>query len=80
MRDIDITPWLQKLKEGDEEAFRHVYDATVQDVYRIVALLIPRRQDIEDIMSEVYLKLWTSIGNYDPTRPFRYWLHEPAPG
>ena len=75
MQDIDMTHWLQKLKEGDEEAFRHVYEATVQDVYRIVALLIPRRQDIEDIMSEVYLKLWTSIGNYDPTRPFRYWLH-----
>ncbi|MED4953769.1 sigma-70 family RNA polymerase sigma factor [Paenibacillus sp. FSL R5-0527] len=75
MQGIDLIPWLQKLREGDEEAFRYVYDATVQDVYRIVALLIPRGQDIEDIMNEVYIQLWTSIANYDPERPFRYWLH-----
>ncbi|MDU7472326.1 MAG: sigma-70 family RNA polymerase sigma factor [Paenibacillus macerans] len=75
MQGIDLIPWLQKLREGDEEAFRYVYDATVQDVYRIVALLIPRGQDIEDIMNEVYIQLWTSLANYDPERPFRYWLH-----
>lgn len=75
MQGSDLTPWLQRLKEGDKEAFRYVYDLTVDNVYRTVALLVSGRQDIEDIMNEIYLKLWLSLPNYDPSRPFRNWLH-----
>ncbi|CAM3613322.1 MULTISPECIES: sigma-70 family RNA polymerase sigma factor [Paenibacillus] len=75
MQGSDLTPWLQRLKEGDKEAFRYVYDRTVDNVYRTVALLVSGRQDIEDIMNEIYFKLWLSLPNYDPNRPFRNWLH-----
>ena len=75
MQGLDLMPWLQQLKEGDKEAFRYVYNLTVDNVYRTVALLVSNRQDIEDIMNEIYMKLWISIGNYDPNRPFRNWLH-----
>lgn len=75
MQGSDLTPWLQRLKEGDKEAFRYVYNLTVDNVYRTVALLVSNRQDTEDIMNEIYMKLWLSIANYDPARPFRNWLH-----
>lgn len=67
--------WIRKIKEGDRSAFRHLYETTVHDVYRTVVFLTTHQQDIEDIMNEIYIKVWASIGNYDTDRPFRPWLH-----
>ncbi|MBT2291941.1 sigma-70 family RNA polymerase sigma factor [Paenibacillus albidus] len=75
MRELDITPWVEGLAAGDQEAFRRVYEATVQDVYRTVTFLLGNPRDVEDVMNEVYMKLWTSIAGYDSNRPFRHWLH-----
>lgn len=75
MNDKELLPWLEKATLGDESAFQHVYQATHQDVYRTVAFLVYNKQDIEDIVNEVYMRMWRSFHTYDPNRPFRYWLH-----
>lgn len=67
--------WIRMIKEGDRAAFRYLYEATVHDVYRTVVFLTSHPQDIEDMMSEIYIKLWASIDSYDMNRPFRPWLH-----
>ena len=48
---------------------------TKTSVYRTVAFLVYNKQDIEDIVNEVYMRMWRSIHKYDPNRPFRFWLH-----
>ncbi|MFD2614142.1 sigma-70 family RNA polymerase sigma factor [Paenibacillus gansuensis] len=75
MNDKELLPWLEKATSGDESAFQFVYQATHQDVYRTVAFLVYNKQDIEDIVNEVYMRMWRSFHTYDPNRPFRYWLH-----
>ncbi|MCM3748751.1 sigma-70 family RNA polymerase sigma factor [Paenibacillus pasadenensis] len=75
MNDKDLLPWLEKATMGDESAFQLVYQATHQDVYRTVAFLVYNSQDIEDIVNEVYMRMWRSFHMYDPNRPFRFWLH-----
>jgi RNA polymerase sigma-70 factor (ECF subfamily) len=75
MNDKELHPWLEKATLGDESAFQLVYQATHQDVYRTVAFLVYNKQDIEDIVNEVYMRMWRSFHTYDPNRPFRYWLH-----
>lgn len=75
MNDKELLPWLEKATNGDESAFELVYQATHEDVYRTVAFLVYNKQDIEDIVNEVYMRMWRSFHNYDPSRPFRFWLH-----
>ena len=54
MKDIDWSPWLIRMSKGDEEAFRTVYEATRDHAYGLIYYLAPRKQDVGDIMSEVY--------------------------
>ncbi|MBD3919486.1 sigma-70 family RNA polymerase sigma factor [Paenibacillus sp. PR3] len=75
MNDKELLPWLEQATLGDESAFQLVYKATHQDVYRTVAFLVYNKPDIEDIVNEVYLRMWSSFHTYDSHRPFRYWLH-----
>jgi len=66
---------LQQMKDGDQQAFHAMYDATYQDVYRTVSFLVDHPQDREDVMNEIYMQMWTSLANYDTNRPFHFWLH-----
>ena len=75
MNDKELISWIEKAALGDESSFQLVYQATNQDVYRTVAFLVYNKQDIEDIVNEIYLRMWRSFHTYDPNRPFRYWLH-----
>ncbi|SDW81009.1 sigma-70 family RNA polymerase sigma factor [Paenibacillus sp. CF384] len=75
MNDKELIPLLRNATLGDESAFQLVYQATHQDVYRTVAFLVYNKQDIEDIVNEVYLRMWRSFHTYDSSRPFRFWLH-----
>ncbi|WP_235847637.1 sigma factor [Paenibacillus tuaregi] len=66
---------LVKMKDGDRQAFHSLYDATYQNVYRTVSFLVDHQQDRKDVMNEIYMQMWTSLDNYDTTRPFQFWMH-----
>ncbi|WP_268626818.1 sigma-70 family RNA polymerase sigma factor [Paenibacillus alvei] len=75
MNDKELLSWLEKATLGDESAFQLIYHATHQDVYRTVTFLVYNKQDIADIVNEVYMRMWRSFQKYDPNRTFRFWLH-----
>ncbi|MGZ4031451.1 MAG: sigma-70 family RNA polymerase sigma factor [Tumebacillaceae bacterium] len=75
MTNIELHHLLDKLVAGDQAAFEAVYEHTIDDVYRTVAFLVFDRQDIQDIVNEVYIQMWKSLHTYDRTRAFRFWLH-----
>ncbi|SDE11583.1 RNA polymerase sigma-70 factor, ECF subfamily [Paenibacillus sp. UNCCL117] len=66
---------LEKMKDGDQQAFHTIYDATYQNIYKTVSFLVDHQQDREDVMNEIYMQMWTSLANYDTNRPFHFWLH-----
>jgi RNA polymerase sigma-70 factor (ECF subfamily) len=65
---------LQRMADGDMQAFRTVYLDTRDDICRTVALLA-HSNDVNDIVNEVYIQIWKSAHTYDPNRPFRSWVH-----
>ncbi|HDX9576817.1 TPA: sigma-70 family RNA polymerase sigma factor [Bacillus pseudomycoides] len=67
--------WLERLVAGDQKAFQYIYEATSKDVYRTVSFLVVDRNDVDDIVNGVYIRMWKSFANYDPNRPFSFWLH-----
>lgn len=75
MSEVELQEWLQQMAAGNQDAFQIIYEFTCKDVYRTVAFLIHDKQDVEDIVNEVYIQMWKSLHNYDINRSFRFWLH-----
>lgn len=55
---------LKKVANGDQEAFRQLYQNTDRTIYSFILSIVKNPQDAEEIMQEVYLKIWTSASGY----------------
>ncbi|MBE5977478.1 MULTISPECIES: RNA polymerase sigma factor [Lacrimispora] len=55
---------LKKVAEGDQEAFQRLYQNTDRTMYSFILSIIKHPQDAEEILQEVYLKIWTSAKSY----------------
>ncbi|MDR0925076.1 MAG: RNA polymerase sigma factor [Hungatella sp.] len=55
---------LKKVAVGDQEAFRQLYQNTDRTIYIFILSIVRHPQDAEEIMQEVYLKIWTSASSY----------------
>ncbi|OFD42532.1 sigma-70 family RNA polymerase sigma factor [Bacillus mycoides] len=76
MDEVELKEWLYKMESGDQEAFQVICKLTSKDIYRTVVFLLGNQhQDVDDIVNEVYIKMWKSVTNYDMNRSFRFWLH-----
>ncbi|MGE7882007.1 sigma-70 family RNA polymerase sigma factor [Bacillus sp. NPDC094077] len=76
MDEVELKEWLYKMESGDQEAFQVIYKYTCKDIYRTVVFLVgSQNQDVDDIVNEVYIKIWRSVTNYDMNRSFQFWLH-----
>ncbi|MFC8686996.1 sigma-70 family RNA polymerase sigma factor [Brevibacillus porteri] len=75
MNDQMIELWLDRLLDGDQEAFEVVYSMTRTKIYGTVAAMVTNKEDVHDIVSEVYYQLWRSLSGYDRKRPFLFWVN-----
>ena len=55
---------LLMVARGDKEAFQRLYQNTDKTIYSFILSILRNPQDAEEIMQEVYLKIWTSAGGY----------------
>ena len=63
----------------DPAAFGELYDRYLLRIYRYVYSRIRDQSAAEDVTSEVFMKVLTSIGRYNNTgRPFAAWLYQIA--
>ncbi|MGG0940643.1 sigma-70 family RNA polymerase sigma factor [Brevibacillus centrosporus] len=60
--------------EGDMNAFGEIYDLTINDVKKAVYFLFENKQDVEDMIHEIYLEVYKSLKNYNRSRTFSSWL------
>ena len=59
---------------GDESAFRGLVERYQKLVFNIVFHYLGRREEVEDIAQEVFLRVYRSLSKYDPERPFKAWV------
>lgn len=63
----------------DRDAFAELYRRYQVPIYRFVLSRLRRREEAEDVTSEVFVKALRSIDRYQPTRaPFWAWLYRIA--
>lgn len=55
---------LKRVAEGDQEAFKQLYQNTDRSMYSFILSIVKHPQDAEEIMQEAYLKVWTSASGY----------------
>ncbi len=53
---------------GDRVAFARIYADTSHKLFGIVLRLVHDKEAAEDVLQEVYLKIWDRAGSFDPAR------------
>ena len=64
----DLTKILERVGHGDCHAFEQLYQATSLKLFGIIFRILKRREPAEEILQEVYCKIWEHAGRFDPAR------------
>ena len=60
--------FLQALQSHQEQAFSYLYDHYSKALFNIILQIIPQQHLAEDVLHEVFLKIWQNIISYDDTK------------
>jgi RNA polymerase sigma-70 factor (ECF subfamily) len=66
--------YVDALIEKSEDAFEYIYHETKHSVYALIVSIVKSRVLAEDIMQETYIKMISSIKQYQKGRNFKTWL------
>jgi RNA polymerase sigma-70 factor, ECF subfamily len=64
----DLSDWLARTARGDRDAFAKLHAATSAKLFGIIARILIRRDIAEEVLQEVYMKIWQKAGDFDPER------------
>lgn len=82
MRSIDnagLADLIVAVAGEDRNAFRALYDQTSAKLFAIILRIIRNRALAEDILQDVYLRIWRNAGSYTPEAgPALAWLNSIA--
>jgi RNA polymerase sigma-70 factor (ECF subfamily) len=56
------------LKKKDKEAFTYLYDHYSTALYGIIFKIVNNEEIAQDILQEVFIKIWKNLENYDPAK------------
>ena len=66
---------LQGLQSHDEHAFSFLYDHYSKALFSIIFTIIPQQELAEDVLQEVFVKIWQNIKLYDASKGRLYtWM------
>jgi RNA polymerase sigma-70 factor, ECF subfamily len=57
---------LKLTARGDQAAFKSVYAATSVKLFGIILRILERQDVAEDVLQEVYIRVWQQAGDFDP--------------
>ncbi len=76
-KEQDISKLVVSIREGRisfEELIRLYQNFLWRTVYQVVG----NHHDAEDIVQETFVKVYTNLDSYDPSRPFEPWIRKIA--
>lgn len=66
---------VEKVQQGDKNAFGEIYDLLLDRVYRFIYFRTGNKEDAEDLTETVFIKIWKSIPSYENKGlPFEAWV------
>ena len=71
---FDVAGRLALVRAGDQRAARELVEHLYPLVIRIVRSHLPRRVAEEDLAQEIFLKMFSRLGQYQGAVPFTHWV------
>lgn len=65
---VDLSDLLARVAARDREAFAAVYKATSAKLWGVVVRILPRRDIAEDVLQDVYVRIWERAASFDPAK------------
>jgi len=65
---------VRRCLKGDEPAVQALIERFQSDVLGLCVRLLQHRQDAEDVMQEVFLRIFRSLKRWDSSRPLKPWI------
>jgi RNA polymerase sigma-70 factor, ECF subfamily len=65
---------VEKLRQGDEMAFEVIFHRTKGKLKGFLVKVLPVGEDVESILQEIYLKIWSSRKSIKTNRSFETYL------
>jgi RNA polymerase sigma-70 factor (ECF subfamily) len=59
---------VNKLRLHDEHAFSYLYDNYSKALFTIISQFVPQQEAAEDLLQQVFVKIWKHISSYDDTK------------
>lgn len=71
---FDLVACLDRVRQRDQAAARELVEHLYPLVIRIVRAHLPRRVAEEDLAQDIFLKMFTRLGQYQGEVPFPHWV------
>ena len=66
--ELDNIKLIQQMKSGDESALQILYQKYAGALLHHISKIIPDPEAAEEILQDVFVKIWKKIGQYDEKR------------
>jgi RNA polymerase sigma-70 factor (ECF subfamily) len=66
--------WVRQAMDGDAAAFCSLVEAYEKPVYNLAYRLLGNSVEAEDAAQETFIRAYTRLNTYDPTRKFSSWM------
>ncbi len=66
--------WIKRAQQGDAEAFAPLVQKHQQRVFSLAYHLVRRRDEVEDLAQEIFIKAFRAIRSYNFQSSFATWL------
>jgi RNA polymerase sigma-70 factor (family 1) len=74
----DLHDQLIRLKKGDRQSFKTVYELYVNSLYSFVLRFVKSHSIAEDVVQETFIRIWEMRESVDPSRAFQGFLYKIA--
>ena len=75
MSNTDDTKLIERCRSGDRQAFEALLVKYEKPVFNAAYRMLNSRDDASDITQTVFLKVFESFDQFDPTRRFFSWIY-----
>ena len=69
---------VRRVLEGDREAYELLVLKYQERIFRLIQRLLGRREEVEDLAQEVFLRAYRSLGSFKGESSFYTWLYKIA--
>lgn len=74
MTQIEFEASIARIRQGDKNGLKEIYEAYISYVYMIVLGIVGNKENAEDVTSEFFIKIWTVADTYQANGAHKAWL------